>query len=374
MAKACSTLSTWARSEPMDDAFEVPAEWYDGTNALRHSGVLRWDGRGGLSLQASSSRVDLNAADLRFGETRTDRTLYRSESVPDFRLFLPNDLPPGLASQLPGKSEYGAWVDKLGLGKAAAIFTVVSVAAVALFMTAPDWLGPRIPASWERNIGEAMVGDFGGRICHTPEGDAALAKLLGKVDPAKEKVRAGIANMDMVNAIALPGGQVLLFDGLVQQAESPEELAGVLAHEVGHVRERHVMTALLRQFGLSVLLAGADSGLTNGAVGLASMGYSRDAEREADDYSRARMAQSDISPLGAASFFERMAKEHGGEDNSPALLGWIASHPSSNERAKAYRDAAAGRTAYPPAITDDEFEALKTMCADDPDVEEFEFF
>ena len=374
MAKACSTLSTWARSEPMDDAFEVPAEWYDGTNALRHSGVLRWDGRGGLSLQASSSRVDLNAADLRFGETRTDRTLYRRESVPDFRLILPNDLPPGLTSQLPGKSEYGAWVDKLGLGKAAAIFSAVSVAAVALFMTAPDWLGPRIPASWERNIGEAMVGDFGGRICHTPEGDAALAKLLGKVDPAKEKVRAGIANMDMVNAIALPGGQVLLFDGLVQQAESPEELAGVLAHEVGHVRERHVMTALLRQFGLSVLLAGADSGLTNGAVGLASMGYSRDAEREADDYARARMAQSDISPLGAASFFERMAKEHGGEDNSPALLGWIASHPSSNERAKAYRDAAAGRTAYPPAITDDEFEALKTMCADDPDVEEFDFF
>ena len=358
----------------MDDAFEVPADWYDGTNALRHSGVLRWDGRGGLSLQASSSRVDLNAADLRFGDTRTDRTIYRRESVPDFRLVLPNDLPPGLASQLPEKSEYGAWVDKLGLGKAAAIFTVVSVAAVALFMTAPDWLGPRIPASWERNIGEAMVGDFGGRICHTPEGDAALAKLLGKVDPAREKVRAGIANMDMVNAIALPGGQVLLFDGLVQQAESPEELAGVLAHEVGHVRERHVMTALLRQFGLSVLLAGADSGLTNGAVGLASMGYSRDAEREADDYARARMAQSDISPLGAASFFERMAKEHGDEDNSPALLGWIASHPSSNERAKAYRDAAGGRTAYPPAITDDEFEALKTMCADDPDVEEFEFF
>ncbi len=374
MAKGCSTLSTWARSEPMDDAFEVPAEWYDGTNALRHSGVLRWDGRGGLSLQASSSRVDLDAGDLRFGETRTDRTLYRRESVPDFRLILPNDLPPGLASQLPGKIEYGAWVDKLGLGKAAAIFTAVSVAAVALFMTAPDWLGPRIPASWERNIGEAMVGDFGGRICHTPEGDAALAKLLGKVDPAREKVRAGIANMDMVNAIALPGGQVLLFNGLVQQAESPEELAGVLAHEVGHVRERHVMTALLRQFGLSVLLAGADSGLTNGAVGLASMGYSRDAEREADDYARARMAQSDISPLGAASFFERMAKEHGDEDNSPALLGWIASHPSSNERAKAYRDAAGGRTAYPPAITDDEFEALKTMCADDPDVEEFEFF
>ena len=165
---------------------------------------------------------------------------------------------------------------------------------MALFLTAPDWLGPRIPPGWERQIGEAMVGDFGGRICHTPAGDAALAKLLAKVDPAEEKVRAGVANMAMVNAVALPGGQVMLFDGLVQQADSPEELAGVLAHEVGHVRERHVMTALLRQFGLSILLAGADSGVTNGVFGLAAMGYSRDAEREADDYARARMAESNI--------------------------------------------------------------------------------
>ncbi|HBR84283.1 MAG TPA: peptidase, partial [Erythrobacter sp.] len=63
---------------------------------------------------------------------------------------------------------------------------------------------PRIPAGWERQIGDALVGDFGGRICHTPAGDAALAKLLAKVDPAdnaQDKVRAGIANMDMVNAV-----------------------------------------------------------------------------------------------------------------------------------------------------------------------------
>ncbi len=357
----------------MDTAFTISAEWYDGTNAVRHSGVLNWDGRGRMVLDAPTSRIDLDAKDLRYGETRPGRLVYRSESMPDFRLILPDDLPPGLAAQLPGRSEYGAWVDRLGLGKAAAIFAVTSAAAVALFMTAPDWLGPRIPASWERNIGDAMVGDFGGRICHTPQGDAALAKLLAKVDPEREKVRAGIANMDMVNAVALPGSQVLIFDGLVQQAESPEELAGVLGHEVGHVRERHVMTALLRQFGLSILLAGADSGVTNGAVGLASMGYSRDAEREADEYARARMAEADISPLGAAGFFDRLAKDHGDSGDS-SLLGWMASHPSSGERAKAYRAAARKGADYPPVLSEEEFKALKSICADDPDVEEFDFF
>lgn len=368
-------LSTWARSEPMEENFSLAAEWYDGTNALRHSGVLRWDGADRLTLDASGVETQFDVADLQFAENRPGQIVYRRETVPDFRLILPAELPPGLAARLPAESNYGAWIDRLGLGRSVAAFAVVSAAAVALFLTAPDWLGPRIPASWEREIGEAMIGDFGGRICHTPAGDAALAKLLDKVDPAEEKVRAGIANMDMVNAVALPGGQVLLFDGLVQQAETPEELAGVLGHEVGHVRERHVMTALLRQFGLSILLAGADSGVTNSVFGLAAMGYSREAEREADSYARARMRESRISPLGAAGFFERMAKQHGDrEEEGSAVLGWLASHPSAGERAEAYRDAARDGADYPPVLSEAEFAALKSMCEDDPDVEEFGFF
>ena len=377
MAKACSMRSTWARSEPMDTSFQLAAEWYDGHSALRHAGELHWDGHAGLVLHAPTARAEFAVDDLQFADTRPRQIIYRRKSQPDFRLILPADMPPGLAARLPRPSTYGRWIDRLGLGRAAAIFAVASAAAVALFLTAPAWLGPRIPAGWERQIGDALVGDFGGRICHTPAGDAALAKLLAKVDPAddaQDKVRAGIANMDMVNAVALPGGQVLLFDGLVQQAESPEELAGVLGHEVGHVRERHVMTALLRQFGMSILLAGADSGVTNGVFGLAAMGYSRDAEREADEYARARMAESAISPLGAADFFARMADERSDSEEGPAVLGWLASHPSAGERAQAYRTAARTAPAYPPVLSDAEFAALKSMCADDPDVAEFDFF
>ncbi|MDG5747956.1 M48 family metallopeptidase [Qipengyuania sp. XHP0207] len=358
----------------MQESFEVAASWYDGKSALRHEGSASWDGLDRLSLAAPTSHIAVPLSDLEFGEARSETIIYRRASEPDFRLTLPAAMPPGLSRHLPEKQVYGGWIDRVGLGRAAVGFGLVSIAAVALFMTAPDWLGPRVPESWERNLGQAMIGDFGGRLCSTPDGDAALAKLLDEVDPAQTQVNARVANIDMVNAVALPGAQVLLFDGIIQQAESPEELAGVLAHEVGHVRERHVMTALLRQFGMSVLLAGANTGVGDTVFGLAAMGYTRDAEREADRYARARLAESNISPLGAAGFFERMAEEYGDDGESNAVVGWLASHPAAGERARDFRNAAREGADYPPVLSDAEFDALKTMCADDPDVEEFDFF
>ena len=361
-------------SDPMDDAFRTRAVWYDGHSAIRHEGEAVWTGGDRLQLLGADTlgAMDVDISDLVYGEERAEEIVYSRTSVPDFRLILPADMPARLARRMPERQAYGAWVDRLGFGKATAIFAAVSVAAVALFMTAPEWLGPRVPQSWERNLGDALVGDLGNRVCNTPQSDAALAKLLDAVDPADEKVRAGIANIDMVNAVALPGGQVLLFDGLVQEAETPEELAGVLGHEVGHVRERHVMTAILRQFGLSILLSGANSSVGETAFGLASMGYSRDAEREADQYARDRMAESQVSPLGAARFFERIGGD-AEESEQNAVIGWVSSHPDPIERARAYRAAAEGGT-FRPVLSDAEFQALKGACAGDPDVEEFDIF
>jgi len=360
----------------VSDPVTAPASWYDGLTAARHTGMLVWDGGPSFVLhddRGESSQV--NFADLTHLDKRRDELVFSRSSNPDFRLTLPRDLPDALEHHLPRAGTYGKWVDRIGLWRAAVAFGVVSAAALTLFLTAPDWLGPRVPESWERKLGEAMVGDFGNRVCHTPAGDAALAKLVARVDTSGEPVKVGVANIDMVNAVALPGAQVLVFNGLLREAESPEEVAGVLAHEVGHVRERHVMTAVLRQFGLSILATGFNSSVSETLFGVASLGYSRDAEREADDFARMRMGESDISPLGSAGFFERMAKQYGDEaDDRPAVVGWMATHPSSGDRAKAYRTGFVKGHDYQPVLTAEEFSALKSMCSQDKDVESFDLF
>ena len=73
-----------------------------------------------------------------------------------------------------------------------------------------------------------MVGDFGGRFCDTPKGRAALAKLTKSLDGNPKELQVEVANIDMLNAVALPGGKVVLFQGLLDQAKSPDEVAGVL--------------------------------------------------------------------------------------------------------------------------------------------------
>ncbi len=354
----------------------LPANWYDGVTAARHTGNLVWEGGSSIALHHERGEtIHVDLADLRHLDTRQHELVYSRESIPDFRLTLPRDQPEALEQVLPGANKYGHWVDRFGLWRAVGVVAVISALVVALFLTAPEWLGPRIPESWERKLGEAMVGDFGNRICHTEYGDAALAKMVARVDTSGEPVRVGVANIGMVNAVALPGGQVLIFDGLLQKAESPEEVAGVLAHEIGHVRKRHVMTAVLRQFGLSILATGFNSSFSETLFGIASLGYSRDAEREADDFARARLKVANISPLGSAGFFERMAEQYDDKvGDRSAVAGWIATHPSSGERAVAYRTSFEKGRNYRSVLTEKEFKSLKSMCGDDHDVEDFDLF
>jgi len=161
--------------------------------------------------------------------------------------------------------------------------------------------------------------DFRLRLPHAVPDD--LAHHLPKPETYGKWVdRLGLGRAAIAFGMALPGSQVLLFDGLVQQAETPEELAAVLAHEIGHVRERHVMSALLRQFGLSILLSGANSGVVDNVFGFASLGYSRLAEREADAAGRRLLAQANISPLGAADFFDRLSTDEEAAGGTAARL------------------------------------------------------
>lgn len=341
---------------------------YDGKSAVRRSVEIQAIAGSFFLLETERRHGPFAFADLSYVGEKNGADVYGLDDIDGWRLGITGNVPADLAAKLPPKRKYGGWIDRFGIGPATAGFALVSAAVVAVVLLTPQWLAPLIPASVEKSMGDALVGDFGGRFCHTKAGSAALEKLVRSIDANPEELQVEVAKIDMLNAVALPGGKVILFDGLIKQAKSADEVAGVLAHEIGHVRERHVMQSLLRQMGLAVVLGGLDG--TGGSMlsGALSVSYTRGSEREADAYSMKALSGAAISPIATADFFDRLAKLSGeaeGNKKMTAMTGYISSHPLSAERKKAFQNSIVKGKNYKPALTPTEWMELKTMCAQD---------
>jgi beta-barrel assembly-enhancing protease len=341
---------------------------YDGKSAVRRKVEVQTIGAQFFLLETERRHGPFAFTEMEYIQHKGDIDVYGLKNQDGWRLMLSGPVPDELAKKLPARRYYGGWIDRLGLGRAAIAFALTSAATVAIILLSPQWLAPLIPSSVDRTLGNALVGDFGGRFCHTPAGDAALKKLVASLDSNPADLQVEVAKIDMINAVALPGGKVILFDGLIKQARSPDEIAGVLAHEIGHVREKHVMQALLRQTGLAVVLGGIDG--NSGAVvsNILAMSYSREAEDEADVHSMKALANAAISPVATASFFERLSQLDGsasGGDEGRGITGYISSHPLSDKRKKAFEKSIVRGKNYRPALSSTEWNQLKTMCAQD---------
>jgi predicted Zn-dependent protease len=205
-----------------------------------------------------------------------------------------------------------------------------------------------VPVSWEIELGDAMVPIL------VPEDrrvsdplivkpvEAAFARLVAAAgeDTRPFKLRVIVARGDEVNAFAVPGGAVIVYTGLLDEAKSPDELAGVLAHELSHALRRHSVRALARQAGLSVLISllSADASQVIAlAGGLARLKFSRGQEREADREGALLLARAGLSIAPLAGFFDRLAEREKRTGRMPELL---ASHPSSADRAAELRELA----------------------------------
>jgi Zn-dependent protease with chaperone function len=340
---------------------------YDGTSGTRHHPRVDWTAETFTLRWDTQESGPHRWGDLIPLDGTGGRSVYGLRGHNGWRLVFAGAPPADFAIHLPLPARYGRWIDRVGLWRALALFAVIASGTVFLILRAPGWIAPHIPLSWEQRMGDAMVGDFGGRLCETPRSKAALAKLqasLGRDVPIR---RIGIANIQMVNAVALPGGHILLFDQLIQDAKSADEVAGVLAHEIGHVRNRDTLTALVRQFGLSIFLGGFGGDLGNTVSGLLTLSYGRDAERSADNYSIHALRTANVSPLPTAAFFERLGGKSGGEDIETAT-SFMASHPVSAGRRKAFEASAQKGHRYQSALTPAEWSAIVNACKEDKDV------
>ncbi len=249
----------------------------------------------------------------------------------------------------------------------------VGIAALvaALVVALPRLAGPvaaLVPVEWEAALGEQVADRLlaNVNVCTSAAGTEALQRLVDRLAAARDapySFSVRVADVDKVNAFAAPGGYVVMFRGLLGFAESPDEVAGVLAHEMAHVVERHATEAIIRSAGLSLLF----EVLTGGASGLAGLGaeagellltlsYSRRAEAEADAVAVAMLEAAGIRGAGLGSFLARLDRR--GRD-LPEGLAFLSSHPPSRARAEAVSAATgAGRPAMPAA----DWRALKSIC------------
>ena len=138
------------------------------------------------------------------------------------------------------------------------------------------------------------------------------------------------------NAFALPSGMILMTDELVKLAESDDELVAIMAHEVGHVVHRHGLRQVLQHSALMLIITymtGDVSSLVGALpVMLMQLGYSRDFEREADQYALAYLHRAGIETSHFAHIMQRLEAEHGDGGEGDALRNYLSTHPATSER------------------------------------------
>lgn len=164
--------------------------------------------------------------------------------------------------------------------------------------------------------------------------DSIKRRICIPNDIADSSITIHILMKEDVNAFALPDQHLVVYTGLIRYCKSPEELAGVLAHEIAHMKHKHVMKKLVKEVGLSMLTTVA-GGETSGEIGrhvvklLSSTAFDREQESEADRTAVHLMAKADIDPENLANLFFRLSRE---KKDIPKSFSWLSTHPNSQDR------------------------------------------
>src|SRR3954447_9466606 len=197
-------------------------------------------------------------------------------------------------------------------------------------------------------------------------GRTAFESLIGKLETAAAlpiPLSAAVVRKSDANAFALPGGRVYVFQGLVDKAETPDELAGVLAHEIGHVAHRDGTRAILQSAGISFLfgmLLGDFVGggaVVIGARAVLQSSYSRDVESAADCYGVELMQRAGGDPRALGTVLTRLAGAiHPGADI-------LSDHPDTQTRVDVINTLAKPQAPSQPLLEPSEWQALKLICA-----------
>lgn len=221
----------------------------------------------------------------------------------------------------------------------------VAIGAVVLRYDAlVAWSADQMSPETERRLGQQVVASLreDRRLLEAGPTVQAIADIGNRLTAGSHYDYRWFVLIDKdVNAFAAPGGVVVVHSGLIQAAESPDEVAGVLAHEVQHVELRHSLRNMIHAIGWAALLTvvlGDVSAIAGVLIHQAgTMRFSRELESEADMRGLEALHRAGLPAHGMVTFFRRLQRE---ETGSVPLL---SSHPATAERIARLESAIAAR-------------------------------
>ena len=350
--------------------------YLDGRTAQRHLATVRL-GRTGLEATIEGG------ATIRwpYGEIKQTQGFHSGEPV---RLERGGELPEILVVPDPAfiaslKATAADATPRFGRVGRRWVFAVVGAAVGAVVVGAAlhgraipaiaEVVAARVPPSWEDRVGAAVVDRLAPtqRRCTGVAGQQALEQLLARLTnaaPSPYRFRIAVLDDRAVNAFAAPGGHLILLRGLIERARAPEEVAGVLAHEVQHVLRRHATRAIVQRTSTALLVTAA-VGDVSGLIAFAAetattLSYSRSAEEEADADGMRLLHSAGIDPRGMLTFFETVIAD---EVHLPRAARYLTTHPAPEERlARFARMLPSGGPPPTPAMSAEQWLALRAVC------------
>jgi Zn-dependent protease with chaperone function len=341
----------------------VEGRLYDGVTGHPHPVAVTFEHAGIRLSQSGGWSDEVESAQLRRYDPAPDTLRLGRKDQPGWRLLLPLESAGELEALLGKEERYGRWVDRVGLIPALVVGGVITAAVVTLGYLAPHWLAPHVPMRWERDVGGAIVGDFGDLRCRNADGQKALEALVERVAPGATQgpngIKVAALDVPVFNAAALPGGYIVVFKPAITETDS-DALAGILAHEVAHVRRRHVTEALLRELGIGALIRTFAGNVGGNAEQIVSLSYTRENEAQADSDAIAMLRRAGISPKPTAALFTKLSREQG--EGRSYSAEFLQSHPLSTGRAQKFAASFDPHAHYHPALTRAQSDALFNVC------------
>lgn len=270
----------------------------------------------------------------------------------------------------PGRARLAGW--------AVAAVAAVGLQILVLVPLLADNLAGFIPPAGERALGEATFGQIRQALdetgvdplplCEGSEGIAALEAVVEKLTRGQElrqDVRVFVLDHEMMNAFALPGSYVVLFRGLIEAAQGPDEVTSVLAHEIGHVVSADPTRHALRSAGSIGVLGLLFGDFAGGAVvlflaeRLIAAQYSQAAERAADVFAHEALENAGVDPAALGDLFATMRVKFG---DTEGPVAHFTTHPSLGDRIAAAKAARRSDVVYGPSMSPNAWDAVQRVC------------